>query len=236
MTILIIHHVKNNSLAALQEVLETRRLPFQYLFCQQLTERQIDLDGVSGLIILGGRESAADDHLHDFMKPEQQIIRNAIQQNIPVFGICLGAQMIARSLGAKVEKNRLNGQEHKEIGWTPIELSEAGKTDPVLQHLDGIAQFQWHEDTYYLPPGGIHLAKTSGCPQQAFKLPPPNTKTYGVQFHPEVSLQVIRAWLDESKSLLPHQSAALWEESERCFAERHAASRRMFDSFCELAF
>jgi GMP synthase (glutamine-hydrolysing) len=236
MTILIIHHVQDNTLGSLEAVLDARKLPYRYQFCRQLTERDVELDQASGLILLGGKESAADEHRHAFMKPEQQLIRNAIGQNLPVFGICLGAQMIARSLGAIVEKNKFAGQDYKEIGWTPIELTEAGKCDPVLEHLDQAAQFQWHEDTYHLPPGGIQLARSQWCLQQAFKLNAAGNKTYGVQFHPEVTLHVIRAWLDASKSLEPNRANAIWEESQQNLARWNAASYRMFDTFCEIVF
>jgi GMP synthase-like glutamine amidotransferase len=236
MSILIIHHVETNNLGPLEEVLQAHKLPYQYLFCHQLGQHHVDLTGVTGLIMLGGPQSAAKEHKYAFMKPEQAMIRNAVSQNLPVFGICLGSQLLAHSLGAPVEKNMVDGHEIKEIGWTPIELSAAGQSDPVLRYLAGMAQFQWHEDTYHLPPNAIHLASTTHCAQQAFKLDRPHNKTYGVQFHPEVSKDVIQDWLYTSNSLNTQRKRAIWEETEIQFAERHAASRRMFKAFCEIAF
>lgn len=236
MSVLIVHHVVGNTLGPLEGVLTDKRLPFKYVDCHQLKQSHIELEGARGLIIMGGKESAADDHIHAFMQPEQQMIRNGIQQNLPVFGICLGSQLIARSLGAGVERNTVNGQEVKEIGWMPLWLTEAGKADPVLSTLDGMPQFQWHEDTFHLPPGAVHLAASELCPRQAYKLNPPNHKTYAVQFHPEVSLPVIKAWLKASESLPPNRKASIWEESQQCFAQRHAASKAMFRAFCDLAF
>lgn len=230
------HHVAGNTLGPLEAVLTAKKLPFQYVDCHHLTPARIELENAHGLIILGGKESAADDQIHAFMQPEQQMIRNAIQQNLPVFGICLGSQLIARSLGATVERNRLNGQDVKEIGWTPLMLTEAGKADPVLSRLEGAPQFQWHEDTFHLPPDAVHLAASELCPRQAYKLNHPGGKTYAVQFHPEVSLPMIQAWLRASTSLDPARKATIWAESKQSFQQRHAASYAMFQAFCDLAF
>jgi GMP synthase (glutamine-hydrolysing) len=234
MSILIIHHVETNTLGPLEAVLDARKLAYRYVFCHQLESSQVALEHITGLILLGGPQSVAEAPKYPFMAAEQQMIRNAIAQQLPVFGICLGSQMIARSLGATVEKNTVHGQEVQEIGWTPLELSAAGQTDPVLRHLTDTAQFQWHEDTYHLPPGAIHLARTADCPQQAFTVP--GGRTYGVQFHPEVSMAVIREWLHTSSRLDAARKRAIWEETEASFAARHAASRRMFNAFCELSF
>lgn len=236
MSILIVQHVAGNTLGPLEALLTAQKLAFQYLDCHQLTQAHIELDGVKGLIILGGKESAADDDIHPFMKPEQQLIRNAISQKLPVFGICLGSQMIARSLGATVERNRIHGQEIKEIGWIPMSLTQAGQTDPVISKLEGTPQFQWHEDTFHLPPDAVLLAASDTCPRQAYKLTQPGQKTYAVQFHPEVSLSVIQEWLRASESLDMNRKAAIWEESERAFEHRHSASRAMFNAFVEFAF
>lgn len=236
MSILIIHHVETNNLGPLEDVLQAKKLPYRYLFCHHLEQHHVDLAGITGLIILGGPQSAARADKYPFMAPEQEMIRNAVSHNMPVFGICLGSQLLAHSLGATVEKNKVHGQEFKEIGWTPIALSEAGQADPVLHHLADTAQFQWHEDTYHLPPLGVHLASTAHCMQQAFKLDRPDNKTYGVQFHPEVSLSVIQNWLQSSNSLDVQRKRAIWEETEAHFAARHLASRRIFQAFCEIAF
>lgn len=233
MSIAIIHHVQHNTLGGLEEVLSARKLPFHYIDCHQLSDAHIALDKLTGLIILGGKESAADDHLHAFMQPEQRMIRNAISQNLPVFGICLGSQMIARSLGATVEKNKVDGQEVKEIGWTSLQLTPQGLIDPVLSGLQNAPQFQWHEDTFHWPPNAVPLAASALCPRQAYRL---NPKTYGVQFHPEVSMRVIAEWLEVSESLSAAQKADIWVETEQHFEERHLASRKLFDAFCETAF
>ncbi len=232
----IIFHTPGNTLGELESVLSERKLPFNYISCHELAERHIHATETDGLVILGGYESAADDDKHTFMPPEKLMIRNAIANNLPVFGICLGSQMLARSLGAVVERNKVNGREVKEVGWTPLALSDEGQRDPVLSKLDGFAQFQWHEDTFHLPPGAVHLASSERCPQQAFKLDKPGSPVYGVQFHPEVTPKGIAAWLKSSKSLSKEEKTSIWEETEKYYPVRHQASRRMFEAFCEQSF
>ena len=236
MAIQIVHHVQSNTLSTLETVLVRRQLPFEYVFCQTLQPRHTELNGVLGLILLGGMESAAEPHLHPFMPIEHVMIRNAFSKGLPIFGICLGAQMMAKSLGAAVEKNKVDHENFTEIGWSPLTLTAEGERDPVLSLLAGTSQFQWHEDTYHLPQDAVHLASTAYCNQQAFRLDHQSAPAYGVQFHPEVSLADIRAWLSASKSLKPERAQAIWQESQQKFSTYSAASLAMFEAFCDLAF
>lgn len=236
MSVAIIHHVAGNTLGSLEAVLSRQKLPFHYLDCHALNEQHLSLEGIRGLIVLGGKESVTEDHRYPFMGLEQQLIRNALQNNRPVFGICLGSQMLARSLGAAVERNRIQGIETRELGWRPLALTDAGRLDPVLRHLDGVKQFQWHEDTFHLPPGSTLLAQSDLCPRQAYRLEQVAAPAYGVQFHPEIRLPVIEQWLAESSTLSALEKQALWEESLLHFSTGQAASVRMFEAFCERAF
>lgn len=235
MTVRILRHIENNTLGKLEAVLQKRGLTFEYLEAKPVFEPMQVLDGATGLVILGGHESASQDDRHAFMPQEQQLIREAIKNDLPLFGICLGSQMIARALGAPVERNMVNGEPFKETGWVPLELTAAGKSDPVMSKLEGTAQFQWHEDTFHWPPGAVPLAASATCARQAYYLKD-HPRTYAVQFHPEVTLDVIAQWLKESTNTPETRKQAIWEESEKNYQERHRASARMFDAFCELAF
>lgn len=239
MTILVVRHIPDNSLGHLEDILAAHGLPFVYAEARSLTDTQLELWDLQGLILLGGKESLTEDHKHHYLQREQHMVRNAIAEDVPVFGICLGSQMIARSLGAPVvrlaDRNGRTGDEAKEIGWTPLGLSPEGKADPVISSLEGMPQFQWHEDTYHLPPGAVHLAHSELCPEQAYRLEQGNC-VYAVQFHPEVTRKVIADWLAESESLPAGRKQAIWEETEASFAVRHEASRKMFDTWCSLAF
>lgn len=234
--ILIVRHVPGNSLAALEPVLTDCGLPFEYVYGRDLSPVQIELQNARGLIILGGRESVAEEEKHGFMAPEKRMILNAVEQNLPVFGICLGAQLIARALGATVERNQVDGVDALEVGWTPITLTPEGERDPVLSALGETSQFQWHSDTFHWPPGSLPLASSSLCPRQAYCLDRPDSKTYAVQFHPEISRAFVGAWLKEAKTMSPEQKQSIWEETEQNFEVYHQASCGMFKAYIVLAY
>jgi len=139
------------------------------------------------LVILGGPIGANEDTQYPFLKTELKMIEQHLKLNKPVMGICLGAQLIARTYGARIYN--LNT---KEIGCFPIELTSAGahsclsgfKPDPTAWH--------WHGDTFDLPRTAINLAKTTHTEHQAFRL---GANVIGFQFHPEMSGINIEHWL-----------------------------------------
>ncbi len=229
MTTLILRHSSDNSLGHLVEVLERRNLPYLYWNVHEMAFGDFVLpDNTSMLVVLGGMMNVDQTRKYDFLLPERAFIRQCFLDGMPIFGICLGAQLLARSLEAPVTKNPT-----KEVGWTPIQLTTEGYSDPVLSRLgDGIAQFQWHEDTFALPHGASHLAWNADCQNQAFRLTP---YVYGVQFHPEVDFDTIRGWLNSSKSLSPERADEIWSETLAHFETRKRASQAMFDAFCQQA-
>lgn len=140
------------------------------------------------LIILGGPIGATDEALYPYLKDELRLIERQIHAGRPVLGICLGAQMIARVLGADVYPASA-----KEIGWAPIEPSEAGKSSCLSPLAENHWQvLHWHGDTFDLPEGGVRLASTDITPNQAFNV---GTTILGIQFHIEVMASHIEQWL-----------------------------------------
>jgi GMP synthase-like glutamine amidotransferase len=140
------------------------------------------------LIVLGGAMSANDDlaYLHS----EIEHIGAAIRGGKPVLGVCLGAQLTARALGARVHRNPV-----KEIGWGSVAFTPAAKRDALFNGLDGFEMmFQWHGETFDLPPGAELLATSSRCRHQAFRL---GDRIYGLQFHLEATPAIIRQWCRE---------------------------------------
>ena len=103
--------------------------------------------------------------------------------DLPVLGICLGAQLLAKTLGARVYPNRV-----KEIGWYPIELTPAAADDPLFAQSGAQTVFQWHGDTFDLPAGAVHLARSPLCENQAFRY---GHNAYGLQFHIEMTAAMI---------------------------------------------
>ncbi len=146
------------------------------------------LDGIDGVVSMGGPQSVYDRAKHPWIVDELRMLRRAVDRGVPVLGICLGAQMLAAALGASVTKNP-----QKEIGWYPVMREPGAAGDPLL---DGFGQtetvFQWHGDTFALPPGAVRLASSPLCREQAFRY---QDLAWGLQFHVEVTEAMIRAWM-----------------------------------------
>lgn len=137
------------------------------------------------LLIMGGPQSACELDKYPYLKEEISLIKEAINQEKYVIGFCLGAQLIAESLGAKTLKS-----ENIEKGIFSVELTDAGKKDPILKHFgDKFEVAHWHCDMPGIPEGAELLAKSEGCSHQAFRY---NEKTYGFQFHFEMTRQNLK--------------------------------------------
>jgi GMP synthase (glutamine-hydrolysing) len=125
---------------------------------------------------------------HPFLAQEIRFLQTFFTLNRPILGVCLGSQLIAAALGAKVRPNK-----HKEIGWYPLDLTTAGRRDPLLKGMKkNRAVFQWHGDTFTRPAAAAHLARSPLCRHQAFRF---RDDVYGLQFHLEVTAPMIREWL-----------------------------------------
>lgn len=195
MAVLVFRHVPLDPIGRIAAILNARGIPWSYVDLWQDGERepaepQVALASATGLISLGGPMSVNDPL--PWLRREEHYIREAIARAIPVLGICLGAQLLAKTLGAKVCP-----MQHKEIGWFPVRLTEAGQNDPVLG-ASGRERFwfQWHGETFDLPHGAELLAKSDLCSHQAFRM---GTNLYGVQFHPEVLPETIAEWCDQDR-------------------------------------
>ncbi|MCX7981439.1 MAG: type 1 glutamine amidotransferase [Syntrophales bacterium] len=142
---------------------------------------------VDMLIILGGPMSANDEKTFPWLKEEKSFIQRIMEQGKPVLGICLGAQLIASSLGARV-----HGSPVKEIGWFPLQgLPVEGNR--FFSFPPSFFAFQWHEETFELPSGSTLLATSQACKNQAFQL---GENVIGLQFHLEVTPKDIKAMTD----------------------------------------
>ncbi len=136
------------------------------------------VDGIDWLIVMGGPMGVHDEDKFAWLMREKRMIEAAIRQGKVVIGICLGAQLIADVLGARVYPNR-----YKEIGWFPIELTEAGQHSPLFGFLPRrLNVFHWHGDTFDLPAGAVHIARSEACQHQAFVY---DERVVGLQFHME---------------------------------------------------
>lgn len=146
-----------------------------------------DTDDADALIVFGGEQSARDDHTHPYLPALADLMAAYTAADKPVLGICLGSQLLARAYGAT---NHLGTA--PEFGWVDVSLTEAGCADPVLGTVPATFPiFQWHSDTFTLPEGALHLARSPVAQHQAFRI---GRATYGTQFHFEASRSVVRDW------------------------------------------
>ena len=168
-----------------------------------------DLGAHDALVVFGGEQAATDDHTHPYLPALARLMRDTGESGRAVLGICLGAQLLARGLGAE---NRLG--QAREFGWCEVTLREEAATDPVLRHLPtAFPIFQWHSDTFTLPEGTAHLAGSTTAAHQAFRF---GRATYGTQFHFEASRAVVRDWMRE----FPHVIESIAPDWPAQHAER----------------
>jgi GMP synthase (glutamine-hydrolysing) len=182
----VIRHVHFEDLGAFAEVLERRGYDIVYCdagvdACPAPAADQADL-----LVVLGGPIGAYEDDLYPFLNDELALIQHRLAQRRPVLGVCLGAQLMARALGARVYPGPA-----KEIGWSVLTLTDAG-LHHGLQPLEGVAVLHWHGDTFDLPAGAVRLASTPICANQAFAL---GDHALAFQFHPEATSDGFERWL-----------------------------------------
>ena len=144
----------------------------------------IDIDQIDWLIIMGGPMNVYEDKKYPWLKKEKIIIENCIKKGKKILGICLGAQLIADVLGAKVYKNKF-----KEIGWFPV-LTE-NESEHILKNCfpDNMPVFQWHGDTFDIPEGALKLAYSEACQNQGFIY---EDRVIGLQFHIESTLESVK--------------------------------------------
>ena len=153
-------------------------------------------DGFDAIVAMGGPMSVNDEAELPWLADEKRFVAEVVHARKPFWGVCLGVQLLAASLGARVYA----GPE-PEVGLLPVELTPEGRDDPVFAELpDGIVTLQWHGDTFDLPEGAVRLAGSAAYPNQAFRW----REAYGVQFHLEVTPEMAREW-----AAVPEYAASL---------------------------
>jgi GMP synthase (glutamine-hydrolysing) len=183
-----LRHLAFEDLGLLAEVLSAAQYDAIYRDAgvDGLADLRLDPDDL--LIVLGGPISASDDNSYPFLVDELRLIEDSLRREVPVLGICLGAQLLARALGARVYAGSA-----KEIGFAPVTLTAEGRASCLgILERDVCPVLHWHGDTFDLPAGAKRLAHTDVTPNQAFSV---GDRVLGLQFHVEADLLRFERWL-----------------------------------------
>lgn len=187
-TVWAIQHIGYEDLGSFEDVLRQRGFDVQY-FCS----RNVDYNGLFAqdpdlLVVLGGPMGVYEQEKHSWIPRELKFVEERLECEKPLLGICFGAQMIAKALGAEVYP----GRQGKEIGWTDITVNEDGMKTP-LRHLDGslTKMMHWHGDTFDMPDGAVLLASSDLYKKQAYSY---GNYVFAMQCHPEVTAHKLRLW------------------------------------------
>jgi GMP synthase (glutamine-hydrolysing) len=183
--LLVLQHIGCEPPAAYEDELLARGLSLHRVRVDE-GEELPDWRACSAILAMGGPMGAYDDTLHPWLRPEKRLIADAVRAGKPFWGVCLGAQLLAASLGAGVAPGPL-----PEVGVLPVELTAEGAADPVFAAAPASFQaFHWHGDTYELPRGAVQLARSQLYEQQAFVF----ANAYALQFHLEVTAALVAEW------------------------------------------
>lgn len=184
-------HNASETIGLIGDTLKSLNLPFKDVHLYEGDGFPRDTSDLEGLVLMGGPMSVNEVTEYPFLVPEIQLIEKVLSEGKPVLGVCLGSQLIAKALGAKVYKHTV-----REVGWHPIHLTKQGAADPCFQKIKtNTPVFHWHGETFDLPKDAVHLAASARCENQAFRW---GKNTYGLQFHVEVTPSIVREWCASS--------------------------------------
>lgn len=179
------------------------------------------------VMVFGGSMHPDQDAQHGWLEREEEFLQEALAQDVPVVGVCLGAQMLARAAGAWV-----GPAPDPEVGWFDVDLTPEGRDDRVLGVLPPRTKaFEWHSYTFGVPEHGTELARSAAC-TQAFRL---GSRAWGLQFHAEVTLPMVRTWTAEESDELPVPVDEFLAETEHRIAAWNDHGRRLAEAFLATA-
>jgi GMP synthase-like glutamine amidotransferase len=226
-----LYHAPTETLGLIKTCLDKRGMEIAEHHLYEGCQAPPFTQDIKALIVMGGPMNVNETHRYSFLDAEVTLIKQATLAGRPVLGICLGAQLIAKALGSRVYPNSV-----REVGWHPIELLPVARKDRLLSAAPQIFDvLHWHGDTFDLPPGAVHLAKSHNCVHQAFRWGP---LTWGLQFHLEVTPKMIETWVQGEESVSYIRGAgeapqAIVEKTPTSCSTLRPLAEQIFSSFLD---
>jgi GMP synthase (glutamine-hydrolysing) len=233
--VLVLQHIACEPPGEFEDVLRERGAAIHRVELDEGEPLPGGWEGFDGIVAMGGPMSVNDDDSLPWLGAEKALIGDAVRAGLPYWGACLGVQLLAASLGARVYAGPA-----PEVGVLPVMLTAEGRSDPVFQGLPAeFPTLQWHGDTFDLPEGATLLASSPAYPNQAFRF---GRWAYGVQFHVEVSEPMAAEWAGvpayteyADRVLGPGGIDRLMVDFRDHQAGMRATARSMFEAWVELA-
>lgn len=231
---MVFQHVAYEILGTLNPMLKDRGFRIRYVNFERHPDAEPEFKSYNGLIVLGGYMGVHEQNKFPHLKTEMKLIEEALKKGVPILGICLGSQLIAEVLGARVRVHHV-----PEFGWHEVKFADEARKDPLFCGYNKSERiFQMHQDTFDIPGGAIHLASTDLCDSQAFRY---GDNVYGLQFHLEVDEPMVHRWMrvpSNRELILSHGGEKAIDqiiaETQAYIPRSLELSRATFDGFINL--
>ena len=223
-TICVIQHSPCETLGRMAEAVQTEHLGVETVQAFHVQQVPKTMDAYDGLVVLGGPMGVYEQEKYGYLRDELRLIEQGLKQKKPILGVCLGSQLLAAALGAKVTPGK-----QKEIGWYSVRLNDFATTDALWQGVPrSFVAFHWHGDVFELPAGAVPLAGSDLTACQAFRY---GANAYGLLFHAEVTKEIIEGMVKAFAGEL--QEAGIRRESilepmQTCLPNLHHVGATVF--------
>jgi GMP synthase-like glutamine amidotransferase len=185
------------------------------------------IDEYDAVFVFGGKQNVGEERAYPWLVPEYDVLRDLVERRVPLFGVCLGVQLLARAMGADVGPSP-----EPERGFVPVELTDAARSDPIFSGLpERFEAFQGHLYAFEVPDGSVELARSRVC-SQAIRV---GECAWGVQFHPEVRVPQIEQWYAKEEAATLPETERVVAEARARFGEWNAFGARLCRAFLTVA-
>jgi GMP synthase (glutamine-hydrolysing) len=229
--VLVIENSPDAPVGRVGQIMEEQGIAYEIVNAQKA--KLPPPENAAAVVVLGGPQHVDNPDQYPYFIGEEQFIQRAVSQDIPYLGICLGGQLLAHALGARVGRHHIF-----EVGFLQVQLTDQGANDPLFHGLPNPQLvFHWHVDAFHLPRSAILLATSADVPNQAFRY---GRRAYGLQYHVEILPEIFELWLrEETQDLIdalgPEAISGLSEDWNRHYAAYRQQSTLMIYNFLRMA-